>query len=85
MISASSASRRSSALTWPPNPTDMVDGRWNDDVIRTTLREAFAACRGPYLHIRLKDIETVQGDPHRLRLWVNIVRQVIDEASEYNQ
>jgi len=29
--------------------------------------------------ITLKDVETVEKDPERIRNWVKIVRQVIDE------
>jgi len=31
--------------------------------------------------ITLKDIETVQGDPTRLRRWVEVVREVIEESA----
>ena len=39
-----------------------------------------AGVPGCHTDITLKDVETVQGDPNRVRQWVALTRQVIDEV-----
>lgn len=65
-------------ISWRPNPTDMVCAGWDEARIRKIIGEGLKACRGGYVHIHLKDIETVQGDTTRLARWTRIVREVID-------
>ena len=65
--------------SWRPNPTDMVCSNWDETRIRRIIRNGLEAARGCRVHIHLKDIETVQGDPTRLARWVAIVRSVIDD------
>jgi len=66
-------------ISWRPNPADMVCTAWDEDRIRRIIGEGLRAARGTHLHIYLKDVETVQGDPSRLARWVAIVRELIDE------
>jgi len=68
------------AISWRPNPTDMVCAGWDELRIRRLIGEGLAACRGGFPHIHLKDIETLQGDITRLGRWVTIVRETIDLA-----
>ena len=65
-------------MSWRPNPTDMVCTGWDEDRIREIIRQGLAVCEGTYVHVTLKDIETVQGDLERLARWTEIVRQVAD-------
>jgi len=37
------------------------------------------ACKHCHVDITLKDVETVQGDPTRVRRWVRITRELIEE------
>ncbi|MBM3497527.1 MAG: hypothetical protein FJX74_02545 [Armatimonadetes bacterium] len=67
-------------ISWRPNPTDMVCAAWDEERIRRIIGEGLRAARGTNLHLHLKDIETVQGEPTRLRRWVEVVRSVIDEV-----
>ena len=67
-------------LSWRPNPADMVCCQFDESLIRRIIRSGLEASRGCRVHIHLKDIETVQGDPGRLARWVKIVRQVVDEV-----
>lgn len=67
------------AISWRPNPTDMVCAGWNEERIRRIIGAGLDACRGQSLHIHLKDVETVQGDPDRLRRWVALVRETADQ------
>ena len=66
-------------ISWRPNPTDMVCTDWNEAKVRQIIRDALAACRGQYLHIHLKDVETMQGDNDRLARWVRVVRETCEE------
>lgn len=65
------------AISWRPSPTDMVCADWSEDRIHGLLRQGLAACAGTRMHICLKDIETLQGEPDRLKRWIGIVRSVL--------
>lgn len=67
------------AISWRPNPTDMVCAGWDEARIRKIIRDGMEAMRGQNVHISLKDVETVQGDPERLKRWTKIVRSIVDE------
>ncbi len=67
-------------FSWRPNPTDMVCCGWDEDRIRRIIGDGLRAARGCRVHLHLKDIETVEGDPTRLARWVGIVREVADEV-----
>jgi len=68
-------------VSWRPNPADMVCCQFDEGLIRRILREGLQASRGCRVHIHLKDIETVQGEPDRLARWVRIVREETDRAA----
>jgi hypothetical protein len=67
-------------LSYRPSPADMVSYGFDPDRVRGILRRDLAACRDCHTDITLKDVETVQHDPTRVRKWVQIARQVIDET-----
>jgi len=64
-------------LSYRPSPADMVSYGFDENRIRTILRRDLQACRNCHVDVTLKDVETVQGDPDRLRRWVAITRQEI--------
>ena len=66
-------------ISWRPNPTDMVCANFDPERIRRITRETLQACQGLHIDITLKDIQTVQGAPERLREWVRITREAIGE------
>ncbi len=66
-------------LSYRPSPSDMVGYGFDPDRIRRILRRDLSACRACHVDITLKDVETVQGDPERVRRWVQITREVIEE------
>jgi hypothetical protein len=72
---------RDYVLSWRPNPADMICCQFDEELIRRIIRSGLEACRGCRVHIHLKDIETVQGEPDRLARWVRIVREVADEVA----
>jgi hypothetical protein len=68
-------------LSWRPSPAEMVSVQFDPGHIRRTVRAALDAAQanGCHIDITLKDVETVQGEPRRVREWVRIVREVIAE------
>ena len=67
-------------MSYRPSPTDMVGYGFDEDRIRTILKRDLEACRQCHVDITLKDVETVQGDPERIRSWMQVTREVIDEV-----
>ena len=67
-------------LSYRPSPTDMVGYGFDLDRIRSILKRDLEACKDCHVDITLKDVETVQGDPDRIRKWVEVTRGVIDEV-----
>lgn len=65
-------------LSYRPHPADMVSYDFNPDRIRRILKRDLESCRGCRVDITLKDVETVENDPDRVRRWVALCREVID-------
>ena len=65
--------------SWRPNPTDMICCGFDPDHIRKVVRIAMEATRGCHVDITLKDVQTIENEPERLRRWVEIVRSVTDD------
>jgi hypothetical protein len=64
-------------VSWRPNPAEMVCCGFDEEHIKNTVKEAVDICDGCYMDITLKDIQTVENDPERLKKWVDIVRSVV--------
>ncbi len=69
------------AFSWRPNPADMVCTSWDEARVRRIIGDGLKAARDCCVHIHLKDIETVQGEPDRLQRWVKLVRSIIDQSA----
>ena len=67
-------------LSYRPSPADMVSYGFDRERVESILRRDLHACKACHTDITLKDVETVQGDPQRVRRWVTLTRQVIDEV-----
>ena len=67
-------------LSYRPSPADMVSYDFDPARVRAVLRRDLQACRDCRVDITLKDVETVQSDPHRVWEWVNVARGVVDEV-----
>jgi hypothetical protein len=65
-------------ISYRPSPADMVSYDFNPDRIRKVLRKDFEAMKGTHFDVTLKDVETVEGHPDRVRKWVQIVRAEIE-------
>ncbi len=66
--------------SWRPSPADMVCCGWSEERIRSIISEGAKVFKGCYMHIHLKDIETLEGDTSRLARWVKIVREELDKV-----
>ncbi len=71
---------RDYVLSYRPSPSDMVSYGFNPDRVRAILTRDLSACRNSHVDITLKDVETVERDPDRVKKWVAIARSVIDEC-----
>ena len=67
-------------LSYRPSPADMVSYDFDPDRIRSILKRDLETCKDCHVDITLKDVETIQGDPGRVRKWVAITREVIQET-----
>jgi hypothetical protein len=66
-------------LSYRPSPTEMVGRGFDPDRVREMLMRDLDACGDCHVDITLKDVETVQHDPDRVRRWVEVAREVIAE------
>ncbi|MFH0937710.1 MAG: hypothetical protein V1899_00260 [Planctomycetota bacterium] len=66
-------------LSYRPSPTDMVSYDFEPDRVRLILRRDLEICKNCFVDITLKDVETVQADSNRVRKWVAVTREIIDE------
>ncbi|MCL1910038.1 MAG: hypothetical protein FWG05_03780, partial [Kiritimatiellaeota bacterium] len=65
------------AMSWRPNPTDMVCCGYNEEKIEGIVRKAMDDSAGCVRHIHLKDVETLEGDTTRMKRWVRKVRECV--------
>lgn len=70
---------RDYVISYRPSPADMVSYGFDAARIRSILKRDLAACRGCHVDITLKDVETVGRDPHRVKEWVRVAREVSSE------
>ena len=64
-----------------PSPSFVAFRDMDCDAVRQEIRCTLAACRGngtPVVFV-LKDITTVAGDPRRLRIWHDIVKEELEK------
>jgi hypothetical protein len=68
--------------SWRPNPAETVCCGFDAERIRKTVREAKEAFEknGCHYDVCLKDVETVENRPERLREFVRIVREVTGDG-----
>ncbi|MCL2639788.1 MAG: hypothetical protein FWD53_02990 [Phycisphaerales bacterium] len=66
-------------LSYRPSPSDMVGYDFSPDRIRRILKRDLEASRGCIVDITLKDVETVERDPTRMRRWMQITREILEE------
>jgi hypothetical protein len=65
-------------ISYRPNPAMLGDG-YNRENVKRSLRRDFDILKGTHFDVTMKDLETVQNAPSRIKEWVDSVRQVTDE------
>jgi len=70
---------RDYVFSWRPNPTDMVCCGFDPDHIRKVIKTGLDDAKGCHVDIILKDLQTVENQPERLRECVRIIREVCDQ------
>ena len=71
---------RDYAISWRPNPTDMVCCGYDEDRIKRIINDGLEACNDKFFHIHLKDVETLEGDLSRMKNWVSLVRNLTENG-----
>jgi len=66
-------------FSWRPNPADVMCCGFYPDLIRRIIREGMEAAKDCIVDITLKDVQTIEHEPWRLREWVRIVRDITDD------
>lgn len=69
---------RDYVISYRPNPADMVCVGFDEKQIRRIIAHALDVFQGCHIEINLKDVETCQHQPERLKGWVKIVREEIN-------
>ena len=67
-------------LSYRPSPADMVSYGFDEGRIRSILTRDLEATKGCHVDVTLKDVQTVESDPDRIRNWVALTRKVINEV-----
>lgn len=70
---------RDYVIAWRPNPAEMVCCGFDPARVRSVMRAGVRLLQGTHFDICLKDVNTVEGQPARLREWVKITREVLDD------
>lgn len=68
-------------MSYRPSPADMVSYSFDTKRIKKILRRDLAICKGHHFDITLKDVETVEKDPHRIAEWVATVKDVLAKTN----
>ncbi|MEI6513667.1 MAG: hypothetical protein WCO51_10400 [bacterium] len=66
-------------FSWKPNPTILGMTRWDPDLAREQLRDAFEKTRGCAIEVIMKDLHTCRNEPQRMWEWVKIAQQLSEE------
>jgi hypothetical protein len=59
-------------FSWKPNPADLAMGTFDEDSIRSRLRQAFRHACNCRIETIMKDTHTIRNDPRRIVRWVQI-------------
>ncbi len=73
---------RDYVMSYRPNPSEMMCCGFDEAHIRKVLRRDLAPLAGRPFDVTLKDADTCQGEPWRLKRWVDIVREETAKAVE---
>ena len=63
-----------------PQPSYLAMDTFEEEPIRTELREIFRVARDCCLEVIMKDNHTIRNDPERVIRWVQIAREESERA-----
>jgi hypothetical protein len=63
-----------------PMPTLISTGNFDEEAIRSDIRNTLDIARGCNIELIMKDIHTMDGKPERLARWVEITREEIEKG-----
>jgi hypothetical protein len=66
-------------LSLKPSPTDLAMDTFDEQLIRTKLREALQITRECRVEVIMKDNHTIRNDPTRVVRWVQIAREEAED------
>jgi len=66
-------------FSYRPNPADVISCGFDADRIRRIIRRDLDITRGLHVEISLKDVDTIENDPTRLKRWTDLVRPIAQE------
>ncbi len=61
-----------------PNPALISTAKWDEDEILADIRQTLRIAGGCNVEFAMKDVHTLNNQPHRLGRWVALARQAID-------
>jgi hypothetical protein len=70
---------RDYVYTHKTNPSIITTHRWDAELAREQLRNAFEKTRDNVVEVNLQDILTVNGEPRRLTEWTEMAIQLAEE------
>lgn len=72
------AFERDCVFSRKPNPSLISTERFDEELIRTDLRQTLEAAKGCRLEIIMKDVHTLNNEAGRLARWVQMAREEIE-------
>lgn len=65
-------------LSMKPNPADLARDSFDEDKVRSILRNDLRVTRNCHVEVIMKDNHTIRDDPRRVIRWVQIAREEAD-------
>ncbi|MDA0321620.1 MAG: hypothetical protein O2923_02740 [Verrucomicrobia bacterium] len=64
-----------------PNPTLISTATVDEDAIRADLQHTLEVARGCRIELIMKDVHTLNNEPHRIVRWVELAREAVDATT----
>ncbi len=68
-------------MSYRPNPSLMLSCGYDEDRVRKIICEALDSFAGLSIDITLKDVDTAENDPTRLKKWTRLVRGLVEDRA----
>lgn len=64
-----------------PNPSLISMPQWDEEPVRSELKETLTLARNCNVELIMKDVHTLCGQPERMARWVDIAREMVDACA----